>query len=230
MTVVAILRAVPIATNAESMNPEGVTHFEMYARDALHPLPGCELTDVPVRVDHVKEASVGRVTGLRVDTCVGGPSGTWQYVHVAIDDPPGWLRVGTPVSISRACYQSRTPWDADWLLVQRAILTEISLLSPGHEPAHPAACVEWVGKREPAAAAPTSDAAAGEARQDPPAVLRRSASDREELDELVRRLAWVEKRTGRPAHFEEILGNMKSELGYGGMDREWARLVARRSR
>ena len=228
MSVVAILRAVPIATNAESMKPEGVTHFEMYARDALHPTPGSELTDVPVRVDHIKEASVGRVTGLRVDTCVGGPSGTWQYVHVTIDDPPGWLRKGTPVSISRACYQSRTPWDADWLLVQKAILTEVSLLSPGKTPAHPSACVEWMEKREPKPP-PVAAPDRSEAWHDPP-VLRRSASDREELDELDRRVAWVEKRTGRQADFGEILENLKSELGYGGIDREWARLVAMRSR
>ena len=132
MTVVAILRAAPIATNAESMEPEGVMHFEMYARDALHPHPGRELTDIPVRIDHDKDVSpVGRVTGLRADTCVDGPRGMWHYVHVEISDPPPWLCKGTPVSISRAAYRSRTPWDANWLLVQKAILTEVSILSPG---------------------------------------------------------------------------------------------------
>ena len=164
MSVVAILRAAPIATNTESMEPEAVTHFEMYARDALHPRPGRELTDIPVRVDHRKDVSVGRVTALRADTCVGGPRGTWQYVHVEISDPPPWLREGTPVSISRAAYSSRTPWDADWLLVQKAILSEVSILSPGQEPAHPAACVEWMGRREkipesPATVQTTSDLA-----------------------------------------------------------------------
>jgi hypothetical protein len=107
------------------------------------------------------------VTGLREDICVGGPRGRRHYVHVQIHDPPPWLRRGTPVSISRAADSTRTPWGADWLLVQKAILTEVSILSPGKEPAHPAACVEWMTPKEekpsPAAVSATSDRAiAGE--------------------------------------------------------------------
>jgi hypothetical protein len=183
MTAVAILRAAPIATNAESMDPEAVTHFEMYARDALHPHPGRELTDIPVRIDHNRDVSVGRVTGLRVDTCVGGPSGTWQYVHVEFSDPPPWLRRGTPVSISRAAYQSRTPWDADWLLVQKAILTEVSILSPGKKPAHPAACVEWMGERE----------------TPKPAEAQRSPTARTPQSSLAPRETWTSERSSTVA-------------------------------
>ena len=44
------------------MESEGVPHFEMCERDALYPLPGRELTDIPVRIDHHKKgASIGRV-------------------------------------------------------------------------------------------------------------------------------------------------------------------------
>jgi hypothetical protein len=149
MTVVAILRAAPVVGFAEMDEP--IEHFEAYAPDALYPRPGTELRDVPVRVDHDKSASIGWVTALRVAPAEwGGPPGRWQYVHVEIDDPPVWLRRGTPVSISRAAHSSRTPWGADWLHVQKAILTEVSLLSPGHEPAHPAACVEWLDTARPA--------------------------------------------------------------------------------
>jgi len=148
VTVPVILRAAPVATDAELMEPEDVQHHEMYSRFSLEPLPNREFTDVPIRVDHSKdEPPIGHVTALRVDESAYG--GTWIYVHAKLDYPPQWLRKFTPVSVSRASVSSRTPWGAEWLLVQRAILTEVSLLRPGVKPAHPGARVEWIGKPEP---------------------------------------------------------------------------------
>jgi hypothetical protein len=165
MTVVCILRAAPVATNADLLEPEKVEHHELYARSALEPVR--ELADVPICIDHFKVPAIGHVTALRTDDDLYG-AGTWIYIHARIDDPPSWLRKGTPVSIARASVQSRTPWDAEWSHVQRAILNEVSLLSPGLKPAHPGARVEWIGaaERSPAAERPDRRFAAGEVLHD----------------------------------------------------------------
>lgn len=152
MSVPVILRAAPIATNAELMEPEAVSHHEMFERGALRPMLNRELTDIPIRVDHDKDApTIGHVTALRVDDCWTG--GTWLWVHARITDPPAWLRKGTPVSIGHSPFQRRTPWGGEWDLIQRAFLNEVSLLPPGVKAAHPRAAVEWIGEREHSSAA-----------------------------------------------------------------------------
>lgn len=144
MSVAVILRAAPVATAAELMEPKAVSHHEMYGPDALRPRPGLDLRDIPIRVDHIKDAEpIGRVTALRTDDCWTG--GTWLWIHAEIDDPPGWLRKGTPVSIGRSAFDTRRPLGAEWELVSKAFLTEASVLSPGVESAFPRACVEWIG-------------------------------------------------------------------------------------
>lgn len=146
MSVPVILRAVPVATNAQMLEPDTVRHHEMYTRAALRVRPGRELRDLPICVDHDKDVRIGRATALRVEE---EPGGAWLMIHAALDDPPGWLKkYETAVSISRAAFNTRTPWGADWELVQDALLTEVSLLSPGTKPALTGARVEWVGKPE----------------------------------------------------------------------------------
>lgn len=62
LTVVAILRAAPVATMAELIEPQTVRHHEMYAAGAFRVMPNLELSDIPVCVDHVKDAApIGRV-------------------------------------------------------------------------------------------------------------------------------------------------------------------------
>ena len=166
VSVVVILRAAPIATMDELMEPEAVQHHEMFDRCALKPPHGRELSDIPILVDHIKEAEpIGRVTALRTDRCWTG--GTWQWVHAEITDPPAWLRKGAAVSISHSAYSTRTPWGAEWDLIQKAFLNEVSILSPGVKPAHPRARVEWIGKPEPQAAR-TDRRPAGEVIHHPP--------------------------------------------------------------
>ena len=123
-------------------------HFELYAAGALRPHPAWNLSDIPIRVDHIKDAPpIGWVTALRTDDCWTG--GMWQWIHAEINDPPAWLRKGTPVSISRAAYDTSTHTGGNWPLIRKALLTEVSILSPGHKPAHPRAQVEWIGEPEP---------------------------------------------------------------------------------
>lgn len=220
MTVVAILRAAPVATSHELTEPEGVGHHEMYERGALEPLPNRELRDVPILVDHDKDAdAIGRVTALRTDECIYG--GTWLFVHAEITDPPAWLRKGTPVSIARASVDSRTPWGAEWRLVQRAILTEVSILPPGVKPAHPGARVEWIGEKVSPKPKPVAVASAAPRR----ALVRSSTAD--DRDEIQRRMDWLERRTGRHADMSEVIISMKRELNGPGLDELSARVAAR---
>jgi hypothetical protein len=128
---------------------------------------------VPVCVEHDKEVRIGRVTALRVEEA---PDGAWLMIHAALDEPPDWLRKReTAVSIARAAFDTRTPWGAQWQLVQGAILTEVSLLTHGSKPAFAGARVEWVGKPDHSLAAVTSDRVAGDEviHHPPGTILRR---------------------------------------------------------
>ena len=157
MSVSVILRAAPIFTVDEFSQPEIVRHHEMFDRGALRPLfPD---RDVPILVDHLKDSTpIGRVTSMRTDTCWTG--GTWLWVHAEITDPPAWLRRDTTgVSIARSAMSRRDM--GGWELIRDATLNEVSLLSPGVEPAFPRSRVTWIGKPSPAAAL-TSHRAAGE--------------------------------------------------------------------
>jgi hypothetical protein len=147
VTVPVILRAAPVATFAELSEPQTVRVHELYDRAALQPRPGLDLHDVPIRVDHDDDAPpIGRVTALRVDTCWNA-GGTWAWIHAELADPPSWLRVGaTAVSIGRSAFETRRPHGADWQLILRAILSEVSLLTPGTMPAFPGAAVAWIGE------------------------------------------------------------------------------------
>lgn len=162
LSVPVVLRAAPIATFEELSQPDIVRHHEMYERGALKPRPGLDVLDVPILVDHIKDDTpIGRVRTLRTDECWTG--GTWLWVHADIDDPPGWLRKGSGVSIARSAFHTRD-LGAGWDLICKALLNEVSILSPGSKPAFPRAQVVWIGERQdsPAVRQPTSDRAAGE--------------------------------------------------------------------
>jgi hypothetical protein len=151
---VLIARAAPIVTPADLMEVQTVRHHEMFCRNGLRPLPGRDLPDIPVYVDHDKSADpVGYVTALREDECWTG--GSWLWVHARITNPPAWLTKDTGVSICYAPYDKHTPWGASWELINRGFLKELSLLRPGVRPAHPRAQVTWIGKPEPSAATTT---------------------------------------------------------------------------
>jgi hypothetical protein len=149
MSVPVILRAAPIATFEELSQPESVRHHEMYERGSLKPRPGLDLLDVPTRVDHIKDDTpIGRVTAMYSDDDPAG--GTWLWLHAKLSDPPAWLRKGCGVSISRSAFHTRDM--GGWDLVCGGILNEVSILSPGVEPAFARARVTWIGRPESPAA------------------------------------------------------------------------------
>lgn len=146
MTVSAILRAAPVLSNLATESD----YAEAYTRDSLTPRPGLDLRDIPILVGHEKTSDpIGHVTAIHYDECRRWPGGQWAYVHATITDPPGWLREGTGVSISRSALEYWTPWGCDFEIIQRALVSEVSLLTPGTEPAFAGAAVEWMEiKRE----------------------------------------------------------------------------------
>jgi hypothetical protein len=92
---------------------------------------------VPVLIDHDKGRQVGVVRELSnfADT-----DGLWLTAHATITDPPPWLKRGTGASISYATAGHCSLGPA-LQRVTRGLMTEVSVLSPGTEPAEPRAKV-----------------------------------------------------------------------------------------
>jgi hypothetical protein len=90
--------------------------------------------DAEVLIDHDSGQSVGSVLSLfRFDDT----DGMWNAAKLRIDDPPTWLRKGTPVSVGGGRTLERTPingWPISHMLVR-----EISIVSPAMTPKHPGA-------------------------------------------------------------------------------------------
>ena len=97
---------------------------------------------VPVRVDHVKVGSkdIGRVTALSE---VNDLDGRWVIAHCDVDKPPGWLHRDTPASM-RCNLGPREPMPVGWTRHISGMVTEVSLLSPGKQPAEPGAKVRHI--------------------------------------------------------------------------------------
>ena len=165
-----ILRCAPILTKDDLVDVEKVRHHEMFRTGSLTPATrgvdqnGKDIyLDVPVCINHEKSNVVGVVTHLREDSDPA-TRGRWLFAHARIDKPPGWLNRDTSVSISYKLLSRSSGLGGDWSRVDRAWLTEISLLAPSCEPAHPGARVVWLEpadkpSRTPAAVETTSDRA-----------------------------------------------------------------------
>ena len=79
----------------------------------------------------------------------------------------------------------------------------------------------------PAAGRTTSDLASSPASTYYAPVLTRSKRDLDDMEELNRRLDWLE-RTGRSADYELVLTNLQDELHGRSLEREYAPATARR--
>jgi hypothetical protein len=131
--------------------PAGRVYFQ---RGALRLMP-----NTAVCVDHHEDRRVGIVRELfeHPDT-----DGVWLAALTTITDPPGWLKRGTPVSLSYINLHTQTLGQASRVL--RGLLVEASVLSPGVRPAEARAQVATFHRAE----------AAGQVIHDPPGtVLRR---------------------------------------------------------
>ena len=69
-----------------------------------------------------------------------------MFASVTFTRPPGWLRRDGGVSLQYATLQKQ---DVDgWIRVLRAILDEVSVLTPATKPREPCARVTWLGEEE----------------------------------------------------------------------------------
>jgi hypothetical protein len=98
--------------------------------------------EAPVFVDH-EDRQIGVVRDVfRMDDTPLRAS--WWTARVEIDDAPEWLSTNTPASVGFAALHRGTPingWDD---LVRSALVTEVSVLSPGVRPAEPLAKVVFL--------------------------------------------------------------------------------------
>ena len=146
-----LVRIAKIVDDAVWENPEAVgPDRELFWPRALK-LRSERIQDgkpVPVRVDHVKDgtADIGRVTALSEATDLDG---RWVIAHCDVDEPPGWLRRDTPASMSWCNLGTREPMPGGWTRHIAGMVTEVTLLSPGKQPAEPGARVWHIDRGTP---------------------------------------------------------------------------------
>jgi hypothetical protein len=143
MTHTALLKVAPIHTlkrhNDPTWNREGRT---LYSSNSLRFLP--YLQTVPLLVDHDEDQEIGYIHDIIRLSEADGP---WLLGRAVITAAPSWLKSGTPASLcSKILDHSRfheplAPSLRAHDLVYSAIVTEMSILSPGVKPAEPLAKV-----------------------------------------------------------------------------------------
>jgi hypothetical protein len=160
MTTRAILRFTPVYDPAMLHDPK-LARALMVQRGALETIGHDQR--IPVVVDHNEANMVGRVRELFIAPDVaGGVTQDWYMASCELDSPPGWLKRNGGVSWSYKTLRAQDVRGSTRLL--RALISELSILTPATEPAEPRARVVWVGKADSSAAGrPTSERfAAGE--------------------------------------------------------------------
>lgn len=114
----------------------------MYRRGSLRTLRPLapDTPGIPVIVDHNDDQRVGTVDELRHDWDSAG-HGIWWVARATIDDPPEWLGAReTRASFAFIPLAQRSV--GDWQVIDDAVITEITLLSPRRTPADSLARVE----------------------------------------------------------------------------------------
>lgn len=104
----------------------------------------------PLLVDHDRNRQVGTVDMLYRMEWTDGP---WLCASATVTDPPSWLSRDTRASFAFIPFQRSSfirAGEADH--VRKAWVTEVSVLSPGIEPAEPLARVMSLRKADPVAA------------------------------------------------------------------------------
>lgn len=152
MSHTALIKFAPVYTAERYKNPE----WERPGRDFYWPGSLKLIPDVetPLLVNHDESRQVGVVRSLSEfdDT-----DGRWISAHVTVTDPPCWLDKRTAASFGRITVHA-PPMGEDAHRVTRALVKEVSILSPDRRPREPLARVLWIGKPESPAAVPaTSD-------------------------------------------------------------------------
>jgi hypothetical protein len=154
MTVAACIQFAPIFT-AERM-AEGARATDLYQRGSLRFLPS--QSSVPLLIDHDKDRAVGVVHELVEWENTDGP---WFIARATVTHPPEWLKpFRTKASFGYANVERQEI--GAWGRVLRALVTEVSLLSPAAKPAEPLAQVVLVQRSKDLPAVATSTRSASE--------------------------------------------------------------------
>jgi len=153
----ALIKFAPVTTlfrhNSQTWNRPGRT---LYEPGSLKFAPGRD--SVPLLVNHDDDREVGVVDELFQVDWTDGP---WICARATVTDPPAWLKQGVRASFRVSTYQRRGPDFGPAERVVGAIVGEVSVLSPGVDPAEPLA--EVLMFREAEAKPSRSVAAVGSA-------------------------------------------------------------------
>jgi hypothetical protein len=156
-----LIRLAPIFTHARFNDPAWARPGRlMYHGDALRMLPSDKT--VPLLVDHDEGRAIGTVDELFRLEWIDGP---WLAARATVPgDLPTWFKRGAPASCGYLPLHRRDVAIAGTRadVIGNALLREISVLSPGVEPAEPLAEVMLVER------AARSTAEAGEVIVHPP--------------------------------------------------------------
>ena len=154
MTYKALIKFAPLDTLERRRDPDwNRADRSLYGPGRFMFKPG--LTQIPLLVDHQDDQQVGIVDSIfradEVDVVAGQvESGPWLVASATVTDPPRWLREHeTKASFSFAAMSRGTFIEAEHIM--SALVNEVSILSPGKEPAEPLACVTFLRTVEAAA-------------------------------------------------------------------------------
>jgi hypothetical protein len=103
--------------------------------------------EAPLVVDH--ERRIGVVQEL-VKLTDPETLRQWMFARCAVEEPPPWLRSGTPASFSFVRLQPDQEIGS-WHCVQRALVTEVTVCSAAYKPVDSSAKVALLQRVEPAA-------------------------------------------------------------------------------
>lgn len=115
-----------------------VTHDAIKQRHSSKP--------TPVVIDHDEDRVIGYVknTWVSKDVDFGTRVRNWWFAGVELDEHPEWLKRGSAVSWCYHPLHTYQPWGDGPEVMTSALLREISVLSPGVEPAEKLARVAYV--------------------------------------------------------------------------------------
>ena len=131
----AVLRFTPVF-DPRIIEVPGLARDLMVQRGAIEKIRLDEPT--PVVINHDMDRQVGTVREIYTAPSVdGGHVRDWFYASCEITDPPGWLKVNGGVSWSYRTLQRQDVNGTERLL--RALIDEISILTPSTRPAEPLA-------------------------------------------------------------------------------------------
>jgi hypothetical protein len=191
----------------------------LYARGSLRFKPAD--LDIPLVVDHDINQEIGRVR--KIDE-IKDVDGRWYVALATVTRRPAWLRRHTGASFEAK--PLATMEVNGWRIVQRALVTEVTVTSPTHEPRDVGAKVLLLD------AMPEPKRAAGNREGEPTrgsGIIRRSERANALLDdeELRRRLDYAAAR-GLRVDTETVIRNLQREINGGpSLDEVYAEWVTR---